>query len=271
MERIKSDLRMVINLIDWTHLSRTFMESNVKTIKRVEGVQNYKLSELMGKKIQQDPKKVIHNFSSYQLSDTEKLLLCKGLNFSLPAKRLKFENYLLQFELLYRGVYNRDNKAESLLHLKSKIKDVGLSSYRIYNKRDHRYENLSQEEYDTFINLSNSKNIIIQKADKGNTVVIIDQANYIKEMEKMLSDTNKFFKVTFNPKHKVNKEIRHLLDIESSIKNCLDYLFNKSYLSKEDYKFLKLVGSKPGIMYGLCKVRKYNLSTNDIPPFRPIL
>ena len=28
----------------------------------------------MGYKLQHDPKKVIHNFSSYQLSDTEKLL-----------------------------------------------------------------------------------------------------------------------------------------------------------------------------------------------------
>ena len=70
MERIKSDLRMVINLIERTQISKTFLESNIKTIKRVEGMQNYKLSELMGKKLQHDPKKVIHNFSSYQLSDT---------------------------------------------------------------------------------------------------------------------------------------------------------------------------------------------------------
>ena len=90
-------------------------------------------------------------------------------------------------------------------------------------------------------------------------------------MEKILSDTSKFLKVTFNPKHEVNKEIRHLLDIESSIKNCLDDLFNNCYLSKADYKFLKPDGSKPGIMYGLCKVHKYNSCTNDIRPFRPIL
>ena len=59
----------------------------------------------------------------------------------------------------------------------------------------------------TLINLSSNKNIIIQKADKRNTVVITDRANYVKEMEKILSDTNKFLKVSFNPKHKVNKEI----------------------------------------------------------------
>ena len=90
-------------------------------------------------------------------------------------------------------------------------------------------------------------------------------------MEKILTDTYKLIKFTFNPKHKVNKKLGHFLDIESSIKNCLDDLLNNNYLYKEDYKFLKPVGSKPGIMYGLCKVHKYNSSTNDIPPFRPIL
>ena len=61
------------------------------------------------------------------------------------------------------------------------------------------------------------------------------------------------------------------MDIDSSIKNCLDDLFNNNYLNKEDYKFLKPVGSKPGIMHSLCKVHKYNSSTNNIPPFRAIL
>ena len=174
METIKSDLRMVINLMDRTHISEMFLESNIKTMKRVERIRNYKLLELMDKKLQHDSKKGVHNFSFYQLSDIEKLLLFKGLCFSVPPERLKFESYILPFELLYRGVYYSDNKDESLLQLKNKIKDVGLSSYRIYIKKDHRYENLSQEEYVAFINLINNKNIIIQKADKGNIVVIVD-------------------------------------------------------------------------------------------------
>ena len=114
------------------------------------------------------PKKVIYNFFSYQLSDTGKLLLCKALKFSLPPKRLKFKNYLLAFELLYGDVYDSDTKDESLLHLTSKIKDVALHHIEFITKK-HRFENVSQEEYDAFINLSNNKKIIIQKADKGNT------------------------------------------------------------------------------------------------------
>ena len=43
MESIKSDLSLVINLIYLTHISRRLLESNIKTIKTVEGIQNYKL------------------------------------------------------------------------------------------------------------------------------------------------------------------------------------------------------------------------------------
>ena len=40
METIKSDLRMVTNLIERTNISRTFLESNIKTIERVKRIQN---------------------------------------------------------------------------------------------------------------------------------------------------------------------------------------------------------------------------------------
>ena len=86
MQKIKSDLRMVISFIDWIHVSNKFMESNKKAIKHVQEVQNYKLSELLGSKLQHDSKKVIHNFSFYDLSQAEMSLLLKGLNFSLPPK-----------------------------------------------------------------------------------------------------------------------------------------------------------------------------------------
>ena len=98
----------------------------------------------MGTKLQHDPEKVIYNFSSYELTQTGISLLLKGLNFSLTPQKLKFENHLLPFELLYRDVINDERKDDdALMHLKSKIKDVGLSSFRLYNKKDHRFENLT--------------------------------------------------------------------------------------------------------------------------------
>ena len=107
---------------------------------KVEQMQSYKISELMGSELKHNPEDVIHNFSSYSLSTTEKSLLCKEMNFALPPKDLKFENYLLPFEVLFTNAYDSSDKDEPLLHLKSKIKNAGLSSYRVYNKKDYSYE-----------------------------------------------------------------------------------------------------------------------------------
>ena len=51
-----------------------------------------------------DPEKDIFNFSSYVLSDNDKPLLSKGLNFSLPNKRVEISEHLCPFELLYREI-----------------------------------------------------------------------------------------------------------------------------------------------------------------------
>ena len=133
--------------------------------------------------------------------------------------------------------------------------------------KKHRFENLSEEEHQAFSSLSKNIYIIIQKADKGNTVILLDKSSYIKKMEELLADTSKFAKVEFNKKHKVNQELRHVLDLEGNIKICLNKPLEKQYISKEDYNFLKPYGSRPGIMYGLSKVHKGRGASNDLPPF----
>ena len=100
LQKLKNELRTAMNFIDWTHISSKFTESNIKAIKRVEEVQNYKLLELMGTKLQYAREKLSFNFSPYELTQTVLSLLLKGLNFSLPPQKLKFENRLFPFELL---------------------------------------------------------------------------------------------------------------------------------------------------------------------------
>ena len=155
--------------------------------------------------------------------------------------------------------------------MKSKIKDVSLSSLRFYNKKDQRFENLSEEEHEDFMNLKSNKNIITQKAGKGNSVVVIVRLSYVNKMDKLLSHRSKFLKIDFHQKHKVNQDIRHFLDMEFEIKSCLGDIYNHNYLSKDDNKFLKPCGSNPGVMYGLCKVYKVSTDNDNAPPFHPIL
>ena len=51
-----------------------------------------------------NPDKVIFNFSSHVLNTTEKSLLSKGLNFTIPPKNINYADYMIPFELPYRNL-----------------------------------------------------------------------------------------------------------------------------------------------------------------------
>ena len=98
----------------------------------------------------------------------------KGLNFCLPPKQLKYANYLAHFEFFYRDIRNLEILSnEDLDFVKTKTKETALLSFRQYNKNPQ--QNLSKEELTALTNLSKNKDIIIQKSDKSNSVVIVDK------------------------------------------------------------------------------------------------
>ena len=154
----------------------------------------YKLLQ-KSKTTENDPEKVIFNFSKYVRSDIEKKLPVKGLNFCLPPKQLKYADYLVHFELFYRDTRNLEILPnEGLDFVKTKTKETALSSFRQYNKSPQ--QNFTKEKLVALTNLSKNKDIVIQKFDKGNFAVIVDKVTYIKKVENLLSDQRKFEKVT---------------------------------------------------------------------------
>ena len=83
-------------------------------------------------------------------------------------------------------------------------------------------------------------------------------------METIVSDHNKFENVN------IIKEILNFsINYEKNINNYLKRLGKSGTLSTEQYKKVKVVGSWPGILHGLCKVHKD--ITDTCPPFRLIL
>ena len=146
--------------------------------------------------MENDPEKIIFNFSKYELSNAEKELLAKGLDFCLAPKQLNYADYLVHFELFYRNIRNLEVLSnEDLDFVKTKTKETALSSFRQYNKSPQ--QNLSKEELAALASLSKNKDIVIQKSDKGNSIVIVDKETYIKRMNNLLSDQRKFERVTF--------------------------------------------------------------------------
>ena len=146
--------------------------------------------------------------------------------------------------------------------MKTRIKDTALTSFRNYNANVPQH--LSNEEFEALKTLSKNCNLVIQKADKGNSVVIVEKDVYLRHMETIISDHNKFEKVSIK-KGILNFSINH----EKNINNYLKRLEKSGTLSTEQYKKFKAVGSRPGILYGLCKVHR--AITDICPPFRLIL
>ena len=101
---LKDILRYDLNLIDFIYAS------NNKIISKIRKVQNKKLGNLCSNNsysesvTSHDPDKILFNFSSYQLSEHEKSLLSKGLNFAISPKNSNYADNMLPFELLFSDI-----------------------------------------------------------------------------------------------------------------------------------------------------------------------
>ena len=117
-------LQNELNLIDFVHFSTLFFGISDKIVKSKSSIQQKKFHKLLQEsKTGNDSEKVIFNFSKYVLSDIEKKLLAKGLNFCLPLKQLKYVDYLVHFELFYIDIRNLEILSnEDLDFVKTKTK-----------------------------------------------------------------------------------------------------------------------------------------------------
>lgn len=104
----------------------------------------------------------------------------KGLNFALPSTSLAYSKHLADYELFIRDKLSLKTSHVELL--KSRLKGLAFSSFKTYTLS--RKSNLATEEFESLLKLSKNKNAIIQKSDKGNSVVLIDKIVDINGVKK---------------------------------------------------------------------------------------
>ena len=114
-------------------------------------------------------------------------------------------------------------------------------------------------------NLSKNKDLIIQKSDKGNSVVIVEKQDYIKKMDDISSDQKKFSKVS----RKDDTLLNLVISQEKHVDKVLKQLLESKSMTEKTRQSLKPVGTRPSVNYGSCKVHK--ASVGNCVPFRPIL
>ena len=92
---------------------------------------------------------------------------------------------------------------------KSRLKDLPFSSFKTYNS-SRKPNNLTPDESESLLKLSKNKNFVIQKSDKGNSVVLIDKIIYINGIKKLLDNPRKSEKLSIDPNKKSLTFLRKL-------------------------------------------------------------
>ena len=241
-KNIKDKLVRKISLVDYTHLISIFTNSNDKTLSKCQEVHKKKLYNLgyFGSDGGvNDPEQVIHNYSSYVLSETEKSLLAKGLNFSIPPKGLNFADYMTPFELTYQNVKNCDLSSHTLDVLKVGMKNIAFRSYNRYNYLKEL--NLSVVEFKALKKLSLMKDIVIHKSDKGNSVVLVDRVDYLNRLHDLVDDDEKFEKVNVRE----GKDYNFMVKQKSIVDEFLTMLLEKRSIDQKQKDDLTPDGPNP--------------------------
>ena len=124
---VKEQRFLKLSFLDFNHAFNLIVSSNEKSILKCRQVKQKKLRNLIpGFKPERSldyhhPEKLISNFSSHTLPDSEKELLCKGLRVALPPKKIDYIDFLAQFELLHCDILEFSLTSDKRDFLKNKL------------------------------------------------------------------------------------------------------------------------------------------------------
>ena len=252
---------MILSVVVFTHLITVFTDSNDKILRKVQEKDKknlYNLGFCERDKEFNDPNQVIIIFCSYQLNYAEKLLLAK--EFALPLKVLNHTDYSLPLEMVYWDI---KTLLSDLDIIKVALKEYAYSFFKKYNFLKEL--NLLRDEYNTLKNLLSLKNIIIQKSDKGNSVVLMDRNDCINRMETLISDPAKLQKLLVPESKDCNFTVKE----KRLVNNILDTLYEKNAIACDIETIPTPDGPSHAWLYGLPKIHK--VLVDGLPNYRPII
>ncbi|XP_037517965.1 uncharacterized protein LOC119394729 [Rhipicephalus sanguineus] len=188
------------------------------------------------------PSTFVTNLSSRHLSTPELAALAKGHGFNISA--------IPPISKIVAAVEDGIQHLEAGARQETRLKVIGVLS-----KIPARLSsNLPDEERKALIDLKKDKTIVVLPADKGNSTVVMDRADYEKRAGELLNG-EAYSKIKKDPTPQTQTNLNRLL--------------SQIFTNHPDFKnlYLKLIcrnGSAPSF-YGLPKVHKSGI------PLRPIV
>lgn len=140
----------------------------------------------------------VKNLSSEHFTDQELQLLNRGLNFSLPSPKLPVEDIVVDVETSLKSIVGPEKYT-----IRQEVKKVLLTTSR--NGELNSKAKILQKT----INSLKSKDCFYLKADKGNSLVVIDKSDYFERLELLLTQ-GPYKELTENPLSKMSQQVNNV-------------------------------------------------------------
>jgi hypothetical protein len=191
-----------------------------------------------------DTNRWVLNLSKHQISEEEKNLLSKGLNFAVTPQQLPVSDIIATTE-----------QACQQLQDSGKATCLRGEVVRILSKRRKIHQNISTGERQALMSLSKRKELKILPADKGRVTVVMDSEEYHSKVNELLSDQNTYEKLSTDPTNKYKTKLTKL------IRGWKD----EDKITRQTWQSMYPTAAETPKFYGLPKVHKAN------HPLRPIV
>ena len=186
------------------------------------------------------------NLSDQKLSDEQESVLQKGLNFAKTPGTIPQTEIIASVEASLRSCKEDPDKVE---HVRACVA-------RALKNADRLRPNTTTDERAALKSLKENKNITIVPADKGNTTVIINTADYEKKASEILNNPP-FKQLTSDPTARNEKRVN------AKVKE----LWERKRITSDVAQRLRVPekSTRPPLFYGSVKVHKKDY------PLRPIV
>ena len=104
-------------------------------------------------------------------------------NFQIPPKKTELFKISTSVSITILDTKSNSESSVDLASVKAHLQDAVFTSYSVFNKDNSPPFNLSKDELESFCELKNETNLVIQKAGKGNATVILDKDSHLKSVE----------------------------------------------------------------------------------------
>lgn len=191
------------------------------------------------------------NLTQTEFPNDVKYLLSLGDKFNLPydKNQLPLEQLIIDCEYIIDFLPNEDIKNEK----RNLIVNCITNFQKDHSNKDNLALHKIERETKKF--LKDNTDILILKADKGNTTVAIDKKEYHKKTTDILSDTNTYIILKKDP----------TITIQNKLNKTIDQLVASNLMTAEQSKIVKCNCGVFPKMYFQPKIHKNTV------PLRPIV